>query len=643
MKAKKNVIKILSVLLGAVLAFGACTDSERVNSDSNNSLQSSTQNSEIDVLNEYIVKEGRTDYKIVIGENANQMEAYAAQELMSFIYQATEVKLAIVRDKAIINDFSGKYLSVGKTVLSEESEIVVDVATYTMDGYKIVTEENTVILKGASGYGTLYAVYEFLEHTIDYHAYAVDELYFEKKENISLLDFDLTGIPDFEGRVVSFNHVFERGTATDAARMRMYAGWQGGYSIYDDRVWPIWSHTARVLIPKDEYPEYWQDSNGTQPCVTREEAVAVWIENLKKFIENNPGGVNFSIGLEDSASHCGCESCQQEANEHGGYGGVMMRFLNKLSDAITPWVEENFPGRVVNLIGLAYYSWDKAPTKTNEKGELVPYDESVIARDNVGVMYAPISACWKHALNDPTCTTNVSYATKMEGWRVLTKKLSIWSYCTNFHNYFINFNNWGSIQTNYQYYKESNVFFVFDQATEYSHSSLADLRIYLQSQLLWNVDQNVEELIDDFMFHYYKVAAPYIRKYYDLTRAHYESLAVQQVWNHLDCGAVGNRYSSTEWSYAYCTQAMACFDDAKRAVELSNLDEETKQKVLSRIDADSTAVRYLILENYSDKYLKTDYNAMVDKFSEICDANGIVSYREGIVPISDLITKWRKL
>ena len=638
MKLKKYVTSLTAVILSAVFVFCGCS----ADSD-NSSSTSSNGDSNITVLDDYIVENGRSDYKVVIGENANNMENYAAQELVSFIHKSSNVKLSIVSDDNITADFSGKYISIGDTSLSQKGEITVDQKTYTLDGYRIVTKDNTLILKGASGYGTLYSVYGFLEHAIGYHAYAVDELYFEKKNDIPLLDFNLNVVPDFEGRVVSFAHVFERSKGPDAARMKMYAGWQGGYSIYDGNVWPIWSHTARMLIPKSKYPEHYVGSGGSQPCVTSDAAFAVWLENLKQYIEKNPGGINFSIGLEDSASHCNCATCKQEANEHGGFGGVMVRFLNRLSDALQPWLDETFPGRTVNLVGLAYYEWDKAPTKMDESGKLVPYDETVVAKDNVGIMFAPISACWSHALNDPDCPTNAGYSSKLEGWSVVADKLTIWSYCTNFHNYFLNYNNWGSIGANYAYYKEKGVFYVFDQATEYSHSPMADLRIYLQSQLLWDTEQNVDDLIDDFMTHYYKVAAPHIRKYFDLTRAHYEKLSIDGIWSHLDCGALGNRYTSVEWSYAYCVQAMQCFEDAKKAVEISNLDNETKGKLIKRIDTDSTAVRYLILQNYSNVYSKANYNALVDEFAAICSAGGISQIRESGGAVSELISKWRKL
>ena len=652
MKLRKHIFNIVAFVFAGLFCFSGCFNQNGSDNSSNSgnnsetnssSYESSSQEPEISESGTNIIEKGRSDYKVVIPAAAEQMETYAAQELVGFLQQASGVRLAVVTDDQVEEDFSGKYISVGDTALFKMSGLEIDRATYTLDGYRIVTEDNTVILKGNSGYGTLYAVYGFLQYTIGFHAYSTDELYFETKNEVPLLEFDVSEIPDFEGRTTNYSLVFERTQGQVAARMNMYAGWQGGYTIYDGRVWPLWIHSARVLVPYSLYPELYEASGGTQVCVTSEKAVATWLENLKKVIEENPGGINFGIGLEDSASHCTCITCKTEAAEHGGYGGVMMRFLNKLSDMLDPWMQEVFPGREIRLVGLAYHAWLEAPIKEDANGNIVPYDDTVLPRENVGVMYAPDSACYGCAMNDPNCSTNVAFARHLNNWSVVCDKLTVYSYCTNFYNYFINFNNWGAMQENYRFFKECGVYYVYDQGAPETYNPMQALRVYLTSRLLWDVEQNVDDLIDDFMAHYYKAGAQYIRKYYDLTRAHYARLAEDGIWTNINIGVVGDRVSSKEWPYAYCTQAMKCFDDAKKAVQESNLDTETKEKVLLRIDRDSTAVRYLILQNYSDKYSKTDWNAMVEEFSSICTLGNIRICAEWGTPVSDLINQWRKL
>ena len=47
---------------------------------------------------EYLVKDGASDYKIVISANASKTEKYAAEELRYFIEKSTAVKLPIDSD-----------------------------------------------------------------------------------------------------------------------------------------------------------------------------------------------------------------------------------------------------------------------------------------------------------------------------------------------------------------------------------------------------------------------------------------------------------------------------------------------------------------------------------------------------------------
>ena len=42
------------------------------------------------------------------------------------------------------------------------------------------------------------------------------------------------------------------------------------------------------------------------------------------------------------------------------------------------------------------------------------------------------------------------------------------------------------------------------------------MRLFVESQLLWNLDQNYDDLVHDFMVHYYKDAASYLEQYYQL-------------------------------------------------------------------------------------------------------------------------------
>lgn len=640
----KNKKIILAVFLAVTFLFSACVPQNTGSSSGTDRPGETVRVDDVVQKDGFIISNNRSDYKVVVSEEATEMERYAAQELVGYLYQSTGVTLELIEDTGLYFNESGRYLSVGETSLLTGSGVTNDYDDLKEDGFKIQTKGNAVIMVGGGDYGTLYSVYEFLSHTIDYHAYAVDEIFFNEKTEVPVYDFNIVDVPDIAERTISFYHVRGTETVKDAARMRLLAAWKGGTTIYEGGLWGLWSHSYEQLLPLDKYydehPEWFDGSGKQQICLTNDECRAELIKNLKQIILDTPNARYYSIGIRDNTGYCSCTTCAKDAEEHGGYGGVMMRFLNKISDEVTPWVESVDPTRKVYFIGLAYYQFDEAPVKIDESGNFFPVDETVVARDNVGVMYAPISACWGCPLNDPTCATNQQYSKKMKGWGKVTNMVAVWAYGSNFSNYFINLNNWGSIQGNYEFFKDCNAFYVLDQCAMETNTPLQDLRIYVQSQILWDTSQDPDALIDDFMQHYYKVAAPYIRQYYDYTRAHYLKLKQDGILTNAHIGPSGNNTNAKFWPYKYCVKTIGYFDQAITAIEESSYDSALKEKLKLRVLVDSLSVRFLILDNYRSYYSKTEYNEMVMEFEEICEKADIRTWHEGSWPVSELILKW---
>ena len=90
--------KVIAVLLCAVTVFasagckrdGGATEQERT--------EIGGEPLAFDDTNEYLVKNGKSDYKIAVSSEASKTEKYAAEELQYFIEKSTAVKLPIVND-----------------------------------------------------------------------------------------------------------------------------------------------------------------------------------------------------------------------------------------------------------------------------------------------------------------------------------------------------------------------------------------------------------------------------------------------------------------------------------------------------------------------------------------------------------------
>ena len=103
MKIRKFLTFVLVVVtMLSCFAFGACNDKK---DDGKNSGV---------VSDKYIVKEGFSDYYIVLPKKPQEKESFAAQELSYIIKEASGCTLPIINEKEVKSNY--KYISLGKTL-----------------------------------------------------------------------------------------------------------------------------------------------------------------------------------------------------------------------------------------------------------------------------------------------------------------------------------------------------------------------------------------------------------------------------------------------------------------------------------------------------------------------------------------------
>ena len=127
---KKVLNSITAVTLCGVIAytsfsFAGATSVDVINADMKGNhvrLISDTEN--------YIVKDGKTDYKVVLPENCSSTITTAASELTTFFYEATGITLPVIDDTKVgeVTENS-QYISLGNTSLLRASSII-DSITY---------------------------------------------------------------------------------------------------------------------------------------------------------------------------------------------------------------------------------------------------------------------------------------------------------------------------------------------------------------------------------------------------------------------------------------------------------------------------------------------------------------------------------
>ncbi len=663
----------LTMLCGGVgcSCLGGGGNSSSGNDSVDNSVNSSTGNTsvpdvvlpdkEAEYTNVVLADDGRSDYSIVIPANASDCVANAAQELKRYFSGATGAILNVITDEDITFDRNAKYISLGETTIFDGCGMTVDVNQLNRDGYKIKTYGNTVVIGAAKDIGVLYGVYEFLAYQVAFEPYAVDEIYYKKVDTLYLADLDVVDAPSFVGRVTDGPMQFE----TYGSMLLRYRNNTVTSSVYDygdsKTFAPGHSETYAYIIPSSKYnnegdpdnyhPEWF--SNATiQICLTNEALIEEAIKNCIEIVKNNPDATYLNISQNDGDGWCHCADCAAEQRKYKT-SGYAVRFVNKVIEGVEEWRIENQPTRDLKYAMFAYASALMPPVVYNpETDKYAPLDESVIPHEKLSIRLTALNACYSHAFNDPNCATNVNQLSYMKGWRDISAEdmnMTIYDYCANYHNYLIFLDTYAGLKENLKSYQELGITEIYRQnATGATVKTMGDLETYLMAKLMWNVDLDLNTLMDNFFTNYYKTAAPYMRKYFDHMRNYI-------AWKNANTSGgfhmqLYDTYSpslnrASTWPIRVLEQAQEYLQQALAATQLGE-DAAQNEILYDRVLKEIACSKYLIAINYDEYYTvdKTSYLAWIDQWEAECLRTGVSIWKEKVSQggaISALIEKLR--
>lgn len=590
-----------------------------------------------------LAENGVTEYSAVIPAAATEAERYAAETLASYFLQATGATLPVKTDAGMSFDKNAKIISVGRTAILEGSGLTLSESELTCDGFRIERYDNAVVLCGVEDSGTIYAVQDFLKYQFGYEAYAGDEVYIGQTAEAKLKDFHYSEAPDFEGRDMDGLLLYNREAAT-MLRIRSWNNSTAAYAYGASRDW-IGGHCESfrtIISPEvyndpdlpDTYHPEWFANSARQICLTNTDLIAEFIKNTIALVEENPYGMYVNIAEEDMAGMCQCSACKNEINTYG-MSGYIVRFCNQIVSAVEEWREENCPERELKYVTFAYSSGSiHPPVRTNAQGEYEAIDSSVIPHEKLYIRLTPIMYCYSHAFEDENCQINAAFRADIRGWQALTDHFMVYDYAANYNHYFMFFNDYDSLVPNLRMYKEIGVVNILRQnATGSSVRMFGDLYNYLVGKLMWNTELDMQELIDDFMEHYYKSGAQYMKECLSLIRTYLKEYDVQNNY-----GLHFQLYDSyqpalstaTVWPKRILEQALELVEKASAtydSIENANEREIMKNRVLK----ESFCLRYLVIKNYSSYYNinSSAYEEEIAQFRADMETLQAYSYAEG--------------
>ncbi|MDR1846830.1 MAG: DUF4838 domain-containing protein, partial [Bacteroidales bacterium] len=452
-------------------------------------------------------------------EHSNNI-LYAAELLQKDIEKVSGCKIPVVTSD---KKERKKEIVIGRTDRECKRDNVI-VISY---GYMMESCNDRIFLWGTETYlaepweeedvFTVYAVVDLLEK-IGVRKFAPDCEFYPQKKTITMAKKDLN---DHYAPQNTFRQIQSSFTKDN----RDFKLWLK-QNHYDDMFLKgYFVHTFNKLIPKEKYfdahPEYFALINGQrhidQICLSNDSVFEIVCRNVADLIKNNHEHKIISISQNDNSAYCNCNKCKATNDYEQSPAGTIIRFVNKVC--------ERFPAQMFST--LAYQYSRTAPVHTKPA-------------NNLQIMLCTIEEDRNITIEESGKKGKSHFAQDLEAWSKITNNIFLWDYECNFHHSVSPFPLLHTLKPNIEFFMQNNAHQHYQQAFAETGHEFAELKTYLVSKLLWNINIDTDSIINEFLNAYYGEAAPYLRKYIDTL--HYFA---QQSGDFLDIYAPPTQYMNT--------------------------------------------------------------------------------------------------
>lgn len=592
-----------------------------------------------------LAENGTSNYRIVVPDDISKAENLASSDLVRFVKESLGVTLKIVSDAEIGSTDNKQYLiSIGNTTLLEEygktdATLVPKLDELKENGQLIANRGNLIFIAGANSSGVYSAMVTFIEKQLNFEQYSDDEYTIDKLDKQAVYNYGtFKYTPNVQFNLIS-GGVVNRSTSQERYRIRQIAdNLNGGKDIADQGLLGLYSHTIGKEILNKTNRTFFPD--GTHLCLTNEDAFEAMAQELFIKINALPATrtdtITYELGMPDDFGKCNCARCTAYYKTHID-SEAYLDCLNYVAKRLKQHLKENNIKIKVYVMGLMYNLYEKPPVSYNEiTEEYEPFNENIYVEDLLQIRVTPIGACQGHAWNDPRCTYNSQRTIHdINGWATLTPNLSLWNYGYIFHGIggALFFPDIQAIEMLADYHEEHPFFLnrIQSSGTMDSDRPFSELADYLRGRMFYDNEYNFEVLYNKFFANYYKVAAPAMEKYLNITLSQFDIISDKKGYNGcIDSWFSAWAYDSMEdWPYDLLLVLDDCIKEAYELIENSNLDAETKAKLVDRVESDSLMHRTFIIGRYQSNYSKMDFDKMLAEFKEDCAKHGF-SNRTGL-------------
>ncbi len=454
-----------------------------------------------------LAQDGTSAYNIALSTDASPSEKFAAGELQKFLRIISGVTIPVHRDN---ERFDCPLILVGTGRLQQRVAPEIDVTALGDEGFVISSAGPHLVLAGGRLRGTMYAVYRFLK-ILGCRWYTPEVSHIPRLSTIAVEPFSLKEEPAFVQRMMNWTC-----SSRDADWcVRNFQNSSGAlHESHGGSVSYIGGHSYYQLVEPSLYfknhPEYYSLLNGkrqweyAQLCASNPEVAKIAAQSVKEWIQRSPNGVAYNVGQEDWRNYCVCPECSAINEREESPAGTNILLVNNVGNIVA----REYPDKKV---GTFAYSYTEKPPK------------NLRTNDNVAIRLAIIQGCDAHPLE--LCEQNEQVAANVSNWAAINDHIYIWDYTINFRHLLMPFPNWWAVQSDLRFFHRLGIDGVFLQGNSFTEAgAFSEMQAYIQAQMLWNPEQNIYDLIDEFLNGYYGPAAPAMRRIVDLLQTEVRDL-----------------------------------------------------------------------------------------------------------------------
>lgn len=621
MKYCKKIIALV-LLAAMLLSLAGCKEGDTksgsgsksggnvtINNVSDFAVEGTTHIFNVSDTDGFLAQGGKSEYAVVISQEAGSNVQTAAKDFVNFFLEATEIYLPTVYAEDAAYNQDAKYIVIGSNAVSQKAGVQADAALLGEHGFHIQTLGNSLFVFGTTELAAQYGTYELLTQLFNFDVFASNCYYIDKDlKQVALKNYDITDVPDIPIRMD--NYQFIKTDITTRDRLRLVTGGLlmipvGGKTVHN---------SPEYLMPED-YPDHpgWFSTTGKNLCYTargdadelkimQQTVAEIMIDHFKQYPDRNI----ISMTQEDNTRIiCECDACVSTTSHYNGAeSAAIVIFMNGVAQIVEDYFEseEGKPyARDFTILFFAYNVTNKPPVYYDEQTDtFTPVDEKVLLNEHVVPYYAATIGDYTKDFYDQE-SDNKELAQNFRGWASLSEKMYLWMYSTNFNHYLTPYNTFDSTQATYKFAVENGTDYIVDQGQSNQTGASTGwswLKIYLYSKLTWNVDQDINVLIDRFMENYFGPAADIMKDvFYEWKAfANYQS----DVLGYSGSRSINYDVLQPElWDRQILTNWVSRMTEAMEVVEsIKNEDYAKYSMYIKNIAIERIAYNYLLMELY---------------------------------------------